>query len=699
MKKKSPAKSLACASAAAAGAYFAFDMYKNLSIRALPDRPKSDEGAHLVHELLLYLEHPELQQERGVVIDNEFIINALVPAKKYIDGRYDCQDFRMHSILRLQYVHIDTIRAISPDGARMIEDIFINAKYWMPEPGADSLCYWSENHQALYAVAEYLAGQMWPDKIFTNDGASGKEHMERGRRRIGYWMRQRFLFGYSEYNSTNYYLYNVGPAANFIEFAAPEDAALVERMRMCLDLLFFDVASNMHKFTFTAPTGRAYVDNMIGVSGDRVRKLIDFLWQRNDNYKTETHQMLINFYAMYFAKNADGSSKKLYEFPKVLFEIGLDEAPRVIKSTHGINTKELAEKGYVGHADHQIMRQLSMESFTNPEVIYNTVTYFDKNKMFTNQFVNFFKAINLKPLKKPERLRFVSEKLNPMPNGIALQRANLYTYQTGHYQLMNVQKYHPGLFGAQQMLQALNFGENAVVFTAHPTKAENEKSVRAYPGYWAGFGRAPHSVQHENVLLMLHQIPRHRGFLELYPVPQFTHTYLPEAFFDEVQIDGRYAFARHDEAFLALTGAGNLYYKPFSLDSAKAFKNGLEDMPGKRFDLIQEGGNQFWIYELSDTSKEDFAAFKKRVKANSVSYDGCGKLSYISQNRVYKTVFGGAFFVDEQEQVLEHKRFESDYCTAERESEEFVFSFAGHSLRLNYDKGMREYDAAGGYEA
>lgn len=685
---------------AAVGAYFAVDIFKNVSIKPLPHHPANNEGAGLLHELLLYLENPALQKESGFVLDNESILAALTPAKKYIDGRFDCQDFRMQSLLRLQYSHIDTIRSISPEGAQMIEDIFLNAKYWMTEPGSDSLCFWSENHQLLYGVSEYLAGQMWKDRIFTNDGADGKEHMERGRKRIKYWMEQRFLYGFSEYNSTNYYLFDVGPAANFIQFASPEDADMVERMKMCLDLLLFDVASNMHKFTFTAPTGRAYVHNMVGKTGDSVSKLIDFLWQRNDNYKTEAHQMLLNFYSMYFAKNPDGTPKKLYEFPRVLLEIGLDEEERVIKSSHSLDTSELPEKGLVGHSDEQIMRQLSMEAFTNPEVIYNTVSYFDRYKMFSNSFVNYFKVINLKLLRNPDRLRFISEKLNPMPNGIALQRANLYSYQTKHYQLMNVQRYHPGIYGASQMLQVLNFGEKSVVFTTHPAKNEDKKSVSGYPGYWAGFGRSPHAVQHENVLLMLFKIPKTRGFLELYPVPQFSHTYLPEAYLDEVEIKGRYAFARHGKAFLAIICAGNLHYKPFSIDSAKALKNGLEEFPDKRFDLIQEGNYHYWIYELSDEDKESFESFKSRIMENSVEYDGCGKLTYTSLNRKFRTIYGGAFYVDDVEQPLEYGRFESDYCNAKRESEEFRFSFKGHFLRLNFEKCIREYgEESGGGDA
>ena len=682
MNVQSALRGLALAAAATGGAYLAWDAAKTLSIKAIPDLPKEDKNPNLIHELLLYLENDGLRREAGVTIDDAYIQAAILPAKTIIDGRYDCMDFRMQTLLRLQYRHGSALCAISPKGAKMIEDAFLNAKYWMTEPGEDSMCYWSENHQLLFAVAEYLAGQWWKDRIFSNAGVTGAEHMRRGRERIGHWMRQRFRYGYSEFNSSNYYLYSLGPAMNFIEFAAPEDAQMVTRMKMCADLLLFDVAAHMRGDTFLAPTGRAYVDNMAGETGDRLRQLTDYLWGRNENWRGNNHSQM-----MHVIRAVEGG---YYDVPPVLLAIGEDTGTKIIKSSHSLDTAELERLGYVGHGDFEIMRQMCMEAFTNPEVIHNTVTYLEQNGMLSNKFVNYFKVCGLKGVRGPKVLRMVSERLKPMPNGIAIQRANLYCYRTANCALSCVQRYHPGGFGAQQMLQCANFGGKAVAFTAHPAKREDEKSVRGYPGYWAGFGRAPHAVQHENIQILLFRIPKKRGFLELYDVPQFTHTYLPEAYFDEVvQADDRHVYARAGEAFLALITSHPMRYKAFSMDSAKAFKNGLVDFPNTRFDLIQEGDEQFWIYELSDASKESFADFQARVRANAIEYGG-NAITYESNGRRLITQFGGTLMVNGELVDLQHKRFDSDYCVAERDAAEYTIAFGGHSLRMNFEAGERE---------
>lgn len=667
-----------------------FEIVRNLFYKKAPFLPLKQIDEEKINKLLFYMENPKKAQDDHTVIDNQYIIDAITPIKEYIDGRYDCSDFNMHSAIRLQYLYGDEIAKISPQGSQLIKEIFINAKYWMTEPGKDSICFWSENHQILYAVAEYLAGQKWPNEVFTNDKTTGYAHMQRARKRIAYWMEHRYKYGFAEFNSANYAPFNIGSMANFIQFAAKEDSDMVVRMKMIMDLQLYDLAYNMYKYTFMAPTARAYVYNMVGKPGDRMKKYTDYIWGLNDNWKNITHRIMLSFISMMEAKDEEG--KPYYEVPKVILKIGKDiDTTRVIKASSGLNVNEIAQKGYIGHEDEQIMMQFGMEAMTNPEVLRNTLTYISKNKMLNNNFLNDFKYFNLTLLKIPGVLNFLSKKLNPMPNGIALQRANIYTYRTPYYQLASAQAYHTGSYGTTQMLSIANFTENAVVFTAHPARHNSSKSEVAFSGYWAGFGRAPHQAQSENVMIQLYQLPKKSGFLELYKVPKFTHTYLPEAYFDEVIVEGKYAFARVENAYLSLIGASELHYAEHDSDRVMVFKNGLEEYPNKRVDLVQKGLKQFWIYELSDATKETFSQFMSRIKSNEIKYNQKDKIEYISKDNHFELTFKGDFKVNNQIQNLEYSRFDCEYITAEREAEELSFRFKGHQLVLNYNKLIRSY--------
>ena len=140
------------AGAVTAGACLINDIYKNLSITYPPERPDSDEGSDLIHRLLFYLDNPSYAKKEGIDIDDKYIIQAIIPAKRYIDNRYDCADFRMQTLMRILYLHGERIKSISPEGYSLIREAFLGEKYWMTEPGEDSACYWSENHQLLFRI-------------------------------------------------------------------------------------------------------------------------------------------------------------------------------------------------------------------------------------------------------------------------------------------------------------------------------------------------------------------------------------------------------------------------------------------------------------------------------------------------------------------------------------------------------------------
>ena len=94
------------------------------------------------------------------------------------------------------------------------------------------MCYWSENHQILFASAEYLIGQLYPDQIFKVSGLSGKEHVERAKIRAFDWLEMRWNYSYIEYNSNVYYKEDIGPLMNLIDFA--EDKALATKCNFAI---------------------------------------------------------------------------------------------------------------------------------------------------------------------------------------------------------------------------------------------------------------------------------------------------------------------------------------------------------------------------------------------------------------------------------------------------------------------------------
>lgn len=99
--------------------------------------------------------------EEGESVDFDLLEDTLT----YIDGRYDCSDFRVVSLIRILYDHDDKLPEST---AQALKESLTSFKYWMDQPGDDSMCYWSENHQILFSSAEYLLGHYYADETFSN---------------------------------------------------------------------------------------------------------------------------------------------------------------------------------------------------------------------------------------------------------------------------------------------------------------------------------------------------------------------------------------------------------------------------------------------------------------------------------------------------------------------------------------------------
>src|SRR5664280_2804286 len=93
----------------------------------------------------------------------------------FVDMRRDCADFRAIALLAV------VLGSKVPEASEeQVKRSLVGFKYWMAEPGDDAMCFWSENHQLLFATAEYLAGATYSEETFSNDRRAGAEHRVEG---------------------------------------------------------------------------------------------------------------------------------------------------------------------------------------------------------------------------------------------------------------------------------------------------------------------------------------------------------------------------------------------------------------------------------------------------------------------------------------------------------------------------------------
>lgn len=596
--------------------------------------------------------HGIRELHNGAKIEEQQILDIC----SYIDSRLDCADFRMVSIIRTLYAYRELL---SEKTIEKIKNTILTFKYWMDEPGDDSMCYWSENHQILFASVEYLAGQFYPEHIFTNSNMTGSEHLEKARLKILRWLGYRFKYGFTEWHSNTYYEEDIAPLTLLIDFCRDEE--IVDKAKIIMDLLLLDMAMHSYKGLFAATSGRCYENQKKNPLMQDTLEIGEYLWYFGNVEQFDYQRISANFILM-------GN----YEMPEVIKRIGHDQKDVEIKDSMGLDLKEIkGEFQDLEDIDTTGMFLWAMESFTNPESINMAIKIFNEWKLYQNNFLKEFKMINRPILRKLGLLPLMVKALNPVTQGVAIQRANSYTFKTKDYMLSTVQNHHPGEFGDQQHIWQATLSKEVTVFSTHPACPVFDNNDRNFsPAYWVGNGIMPHGAQDRNIHMSIYSLQKRKGFMERKRL-EFTHAYFPKDKFHEVFLEKNMVFGRLNNVYIALIGKNSLCFN--------------DNDPSE---IIQQGRLTYWICEIGNQEEYvSFKAFCDDIKGRKITfvkwtleYSGKKKLSLTYRKR---------FMVNDEIINTEYKRYETPYVTAERKPEELTIEYEGKGLYLNFKDRIR----------
>lgn len=577
----------------------------------------------------------------------------------YIDARYDCADFRMVCIIRTLYLYT---HLLSKETVQIMKKTVLDFKYWMDEPGEDNMCTWSENHQMIFSTVEYLAGQLYPNEIFTNANITGTEHKKRAEKRINNWLYYRFKYGFTEWHSNVYYEEDIAPIALLIDLCV--DEGLVTRTKMIMDILLLDMAMFSWKGLFGATSGRCYMKHKIHPKEQSTlqvtEKVFGFKNIKGYNYSKIDSSFMLN---------------RKYDIPEVIPLIGKDYDDVEIKDSNGLDLEEIKKEfNDLKDIDTTGMFLWAMEAFTNVESINMTLNIINKWNMHSNSFLKDFKMINKPILIKLNLLPTIVKLLNPVTQGIAIQRANSYIYKTKYYTMSTAQKHHPKEFADQQHIWQATLSDEITVFTTHPGWAAFSDIDRNFsPDYWVGNGILPHSVQHKNIHMSIYDLNKRKGFMEKKRI-LFTHAYFPQDLFDETELKDNYLFGRYKDTYIALIAKNKLAFN--SEDNT---------------DCIQQGKLTYWICILGDIEQDkSFEDFKTRIYNHKIVFKN-RKLTVTNEN-TYELEYGKDFKLNNKPINTEYQRLESPYGNIERKPEEIKIQYQDKYLYLNYDKLIREHN-------
>lgn len=617
----------------------------NRLTKTCPRRPTEPYNSYPVRKIIWVCEHRD-QKNPDIDftfndLDEEMLSTHIYKMIDYINHRYDCSDFYVPQLLKLKFIAQDVLNKY-PEIDRKIKDTLLGFKFWITDPGNDSMCYYSENHQMCYIACEYLIGKMYPNEIFTNDNKTGLEHQKRALERFNAWIQLRSKYSYSEFYSSNYMPISLSLLTFLYQYADDED--IKKKCKKEIHTILRLIATTAFEDTWINANGRDYDRNMMNCNYQEPhsKTILDAIWGKGD-----------------FAFNNYGSTESLFVYcylkDKSLISDEIKnlyyQEETITKRKFSLNVKDYAKEGLDNNDTKSLMMRLGMGALVNPGVISLTIKLLKENKhLYLNNFISWVRSYYSPLLHKLGLMDKISHEFNFYNNRMAIEESNVYTYRNKYFKLSTNQAYPINKQGSQMNIMVATLPKGITVYTMHPM-VENNVPART-PSYFASFSFAPFAVQDKNISMLIYDIPKrshstlynNKVFGYYHKTMDYTHTFFPTELFDEYSVEGRYAFARVNDSYLALIAKNDLYLRKNSEYILSTTQGMLKDI-NKSFDLVQPGRNTYWIYELSSKKEETFEQFKSRIKANQVNFNHLS-LEYYSKHN-YKITDVKDFYLDD----------------------------------------------------
>lgn len=515
----------------------------------------------------------------------------LYAALDYIEQRQDGADLLMHAVLRLLYSN-NTRPGLDPEFIERARSVLLGFKYWYSEPGKDAMCTWTESHQFVSAVADYLAGQMFPETRFSNALQTGQQKMAAARPRILRWLDLRFSSGFSAWLSAVTYDECLLALINLIDLC--QDRSLIEPARMVTDLLFYDIAINTFKGSLSCTTGIGYCESNTNPELAPISDTTKLM------FGTGRFNAHLNLSAPFLALTRN------YQLPRVIYDIANDPAPDAVRTFQrmGIRIRETDR----WHLDYKNMDDrmaiFGAEAYAHSKAIRYMVDTLNQYGLWQHPFFKDFykrrKPIDL--LNRFHLLGFIANLYRLDISRTYLKEVNTITYRTPDYMLSSAQDFRPGYGASRQHVWQASLGSQAVCFTNHPARKSGSS-----PNYWNGDGSLPRVAQIDNVLIAIYRLYDGRA-LHIRNRLMLTHAWLPQDCFDQIEEQAGWVFARHKDAYLAIRPQ-----HPYQWRTA----------PGRSApnEILSHGKENIWIVELGRKSDDrSFEDFIQQLSQASISY-------------------------------------------------------------------------------
>jgi hypothetical protein len=631
----------------------------------------SPRGGFPVREV--FLEWPKLELEKRGEGVYPLIQSRLEKSLNMINTRVDCADFVLPAFLSMLYLYRDS-ELLSRENREIFKQAALGYKYAMDDPNEDKngVCYFTENHQILFAACEYIAGQLFPDEIFSNNNWKGSRHRDRGEQRVRQWIDWRARLGYSEWLSNGYYSEDLLALA--IVYGLSEKEDLRKEAGKLIELTIFDIAVNSYNGLLGASSGRAYVSPTTRPELAATSSIAKMYWGEGSYEAVALGTVALAVFD--------------YQCSEAVKNVGRDRSTVINRERMSINVEDSKKYGLDPHNYKDIMFYWGQQTFLHRDVIENSMklcplwlgmrpsidAHWEKYQILEK--AGFTPAV-IDPLLQNSLVE--GKSYDPDLACCALTQTDIYTYKTAYYNLSNSQDFRKAKVGYQQHIWQASLGDRAVVFT----NCQGSNEYRDRPNQFAGNKFMPRTVQHKNVLLCIYRIPTESAHFF------FTHLYFPQREFDQVREEGGWIFGKRGGAYIAVYSSikgkwqrldPELYKVLFPQNWEEEFKS------AKPWEYLVPKHAVVYVCEMGDEktngSFDDFTESFRNVAFTGDTF----KFTYSSPS-LGKMSFGWAepFKVKDEEIAIHgYKRYDNPYCQAEFGQKTYRISCGGEEVKLDF---------------
>lgn len=624
------------------------------------------EKGHTANISSIYLEIARLELGKRGLGNTPVNADNFKASIEYIYTRADCFDFILPGFIFMMK-HYSSSPQLPDVLADEAKNMILGCKYWIDEGGSEkSPCYFTENHQILFHSNEYMAGSLYPDEIFVNNGQTGSWHKAHARPYILRWLDWRFRFGFCEWLSNTYYHEDLLAITPLMEC---DDEEIRTKAAMVADLIFFDMAVNSFKGILGSTHGRAYCANICSKT-DGSFVLRGLFLNQGDQPLTQNSASILLAAMDYHA------SKSVYEAA---------QSEEIIENRQcmSMNPEEGKLLGVDPKDPENLTFYWGMQAFSHRMVVDNTLAIQSSPDYYLKERATAYKE-------NFDLCDAAGAYTDPDADYTSMPKVNIYTYKTKDTMLSCAQDFKKGKYGFQQHIWQASLGGQAIVYTTHPgTREYNDR-----PNCWAGNRILPKAVGFKNVLICMYNTP-----VSMVPVfVHSTHAYFPQEFMDETTEKNGWYFGRKQDGYVALralSGNGTWVdadpaFYPFMSVEPKD-KDG-KDVKIKPYEISANGRSNVWVCEMGSKSESgSFAQFIENQSAAELTGDVFG-MTYCSPSLGAVTAGWNLPLTVAGENVYlgDYPRYDNPFCNALRAEQAMEITGGDSRLSLDFENTLRE---------